>query len=132
MVVLYPEQIQRLEEDFIQIAFDLFRKGRRSASGKVCNLRVKAWFGCSLTVIAKVWNLLERLGGLHELATKDRLLWGLYLLKQYANDETCAAACGGVDEATFRRWAWYFVEEISYLESFTVSQTTCIARSMSQ
>ena len=113
--------LDTLEEEFIRIAFDLFRRGRQSTSFTVCDRRIRAWCGCSPRVIAKLWNLLDRTNALQELATKERLLWGLHLLKGYGNERTCAAFCGGVDEGTFRRWAWFFITELSYLEGVVVS-----------
>lgn len=111
--------LDELEEEFVGIAFDLFRRGRRSNSFRVCDRRVRAWCGCSPLVIAKLWNLLDR-SGLPEHASKERLLWGLHLLKSYNDEGTAAAFCGGVDEGTFNRWAWFFIEELSYLEPVVV------------
>ena len=119
MVLFDYNTIQALEGEFTRIAFQLFRDGRLSSDPFICDRRIRGWCGCSPTVIAKLWNLLER-GNLHELASKDRLLWGLHLLKGYTDEITAAAFCGSVDECTFRKWAWYFIEEISYLENEVV------------
>ena len=118
-VVYDDNTIQELEADFIAIAYRLFKGRTPSSSHLVNDRRLRAWCGCSPTVIAKVWNLLDRFGGLEQEATRDRLLWALHLLTSYNNTETSAAFCKA-DEKTFRRWAWYFIEEISYLENFVV------------
>ena len=116
--------LDELEEEFINIAFTLFWNGNVSQSHMVVDRRIRAWCGCSPLVIAKAWSILERTGGLPEHATKDRMLWGLHLMKSYNDEITSASTCGAVDETTFRRWAWYFIEEISYL---TPSVVRCFA-----
>ena len=44
------------------------------------------------------------------------LLWALAFLKLYCAEAVLAALVGGVHEQTFRKWAWFFVEEISTLQ----------------
>ena len=115
-------RIKRLKKDFQYIAFDMMRQGRLPESNLVRDRRIRGWFGVSLKTIAKVWDLLGRgFDRLPEGATKRRLLWSLLLLKQYGTEESHAAQVGGVDEHTFSSWAWYFLEEVSYLESIVVS-----------
>lgn len=100
MVVFDPLCIERLQDEFTTIAFDLFRNGRRSESPFVCDRRIRAWCGCSTMVIAKAWDVLFR-GGLPEHATQERLLWAFCFLKTYDTEENNAAQVGGVDEGTF-------------------------------
>eukprot|EP00559_Dactyliosolen_fragilissimus_P004548 CAMPEP_0184857772 /NCGR_PEP_ID=MMETSP0580-20130426/2924_1 /TAXON_ID=1118495 /ORGANISM="Dactyliosolen fragilissimus" /LENGTH=188 /DNA_ID=CAMNT_0027353561 /DNA_START=237 /DNA_END=803 /DNA_ORIENTATION=+ len=45
----------------------------------------------------------------------EHLLWGLLFLKHYSV-ETLHATVPGVSVDTFRKWAWIFVYQISYLE----------------
>jgi hypothetical protein len=90
MVEFDQDRIDTLEAEFTALAFHLFRDGERSQSYWVCDRRVRAWCGCSAVVIAKTWDLLERTG-LHELASKERLLWALHLLRSYSIEETAAA-----------------------------------------
>ena len=125
MVAFDQHRIDALETEFINLAFALFRNGARSQSYKVCDRRIRAWCGCSPLVIAKTWDLLER-GGLHERASKERLLWALHLLTAYSVEETASAFCKCSDEGTFRHWAWYFIDEISYLESHVVSRRVSV------
>lgn len=89
--------------------------------GNIKVISAYPWCGCSTMVIAKAWNLLHR-GGLPDHATQERFLWALCLLKSYDNEENNAARMGGVDEGTFRRWSWYFIEELSFCEANVVSQ----------
>jgi hypothetical protein len=44
------------------------------------------------------------------------------LMKNYATDAVLSVIAGGVDEATFRKWSWEFVEAVSYLESTVVNR----------
>ena len=122
MLVFDNNVIQQLQEEFTQIAFNVFRKGRRSDSVVVCETRIRAWCGVPTSVIAKTWKLLEDSRAVSdEMASKERFLWALHLLKAHNNESTMAAFCNGVDESTFRRWAWHFVEEMSCLESTCAS-----------
>jgi hypothetical protein len=43
------------------------------------------------------------------------------LLKCYSNEEVNCTYASGVDEQTFRKWAWFFIDQISFLESEVVS-----------
>jgi hypothetical protein len=52
-------------------------------------------------------------------ATKERFLWGLLLLKTYGTTKAMASRCG-CDKDTIRKWAWFFLEEHSFLEDLMV------------
>jgi hypothetical protein len=56
-----------------------------------------------------------------KIAEPCHLLWALLLLKTYDTESVLAGLCGGVDEDTFRKWAWHFIEKVSYLEHEVVS-----------
>ena len=113
--------VEALERQFATVAFNLFRNGRLTGSFSVQDRRVRSWCGASLTVIAIVWWLLQRRGHLEEGATMDRFLWSLNFLRTYPTTDNGASRCGRVDEGTWIKWVWYFVEEISYLENDVVS-----------
>ena len=49
------------------------------------------------------------------------LLWALMLLKLYAAESVLRTLAGGVDEKTYRKWAWLYVYEISDLQYKVVS-----------
>ena len=53
---------------------------------------------------------------------EKHLLWSLRFLRVYDTEENGACAVGKVDEKTYRKWTFLFVEEISYLESEVVSR----------
>jgi hypothetical protein len=76
--------------------------------------RVRAWFGCSLNMLAKTWLLLASQfpnQRLPEQATKERFLWAIILLKSYDTEEVNASCVGGVIEGTFWYWSCWFVDE---------------------
>ena len=69
-------------------------------------VRFRSMFGVSTTVCALTWNLIGR-----EKPRGSRpihLLWALLFLNGYAS-ETQNSSLAGVDEKTFRKWAWSFV-----------------------
>lgn len=114
--------IEVLATDFENIAFRLFRDGKGlGGSAGVKDRRMRAWVGCSATVVAKAWHLLCEGEPLPRGATKERFLWALMLLKSYDTEENNASRVGGVDEGTFRSWSWWFIDELSYLEDEVVS-----------
>lgn len=121
MVDFDDDIIDPLEEEFTELAFRVFRRSSMPSSSLVADRRIRAWCGCSALVITKAWHLMEPNLPNCEYATKERFLWGLSLLKTYANEETNAAMVDArPDEGTFRRWAWFFIEELSYLENAVV------------
>ena len=77
---------------------------------------------CTPTVCARLWDLLEpeqrRMPSNHK---QHHLLWALMLLHTYKYESELARDSGGldgtVDEKTFCKWAWLFIEAISLLES---------------
>ncbi|CAB9497057.1 expressed unknown protein [Seminavis robusta] len=116
MVVEYDlDAVERLEHEFEVIAFGLFRNGRLSGSEAVKDRRIRAW--CGVSVLSIAWYLLEMGGSLIEGASMERYLWSLNMLQQYPTEENVASRCGGVDEGTWSKWVWYFIDEISYLEN---------------
>lgn len=118
------QEIKELESDFRRAAFDLFWNGRQLPSRNVCNRRMISWVGASAEMLARAWYLIQETfenGVMPRGASLERLLWGLLLLKNYDTDENNASRCGGVDEKTYRKWAWWFLRELSYLEANVVS-----------
>ena len=114
-------EIAVLAEDFIVIAFRLFRKGKILESRTRTTQMMISWVGATPTMLGMLWYLLESTQSEWKRgASKERLLWGLLLLKAYESEKKNAAVVGGVDEATFAKWSWYFLSEISFLESFVI------------
>jgi hypothetical protein len=122
MVNFDPAAINLLAVEFTGIGSRLLRGDRREGSAVTMERRFRAWFGASATVAAKAWTLLTGVNGWERPAeAKEKFLWALMLLKRYETEENLAASAGGVDEKTYRKWAWFFVDMLSYLEPDVVS-----------
>jgi hypothetical protein len=122
MVIFDQAAINHLEAEFTGIGSRLLRGDRREGSAVTMERRFRAWFGTSATVVAKTWTLLTEVNGWERPAeAKGKFLWALMLLKRYETEENLAVSAGGVDEKTFRKWAWFFVDLLSYLEPDVVS-----------
>ena len=84
-----------------------------------------AHFYAEPEVCAQVWSLLDIEDNLDapddRIAEPCHLLWCLLLLKTYETEPVLSSLCGGVDEDTFSKWAWHFIEKVSYLEQEVVS-----------
>jgi hypothetical protein len=82
-------------------------------------------------VCADVWSRLD-VNDTDPYAPDDRiaepchLLWCLLLLKTYNTEPVLSGLCGGIDEGTFSKWAWHFIEKVSYLEQEVVSCFLCM------
>ena len=74
--------------------------------------RFKALFGVSPLVCTVLWNKIGR--SKPKKSSPTHLLWALLFLRVYSNEHTNRALTG-VDEKTFRTWAWRFVCAISKL-----------------
>ena len=54
-------------------------------------------------------------------ASPTHMLWSLLFLKTCGKETMLSSMAGGIDEKTFRKWAWVFIMIISDLESDVVS-----------
>lgn len=81
---------------------------------------VKKWkchYGISPVNTIRLWNRI--LDNEYDLCL-NHFFWGLLLIKLYQY-ESVASNIVGVDEKTWRKWAWYAVDIISQLEAEMVS-----------
>lgn len=84
--------------------------------------RFRSTFGTSSDVCSVLWNMLQPYTTMHQNGiVPHHLLWSLMFLKEYAHETVHCAMVGGVDEKTFRKWSWLFVDAISFLEPMVVS-----------
>lgn len=116
-------QLRQIQSDIESEAFRICRRGKGiTGSKKVRQRRIKAWFGVSSEVMAELFWLLQESGTLHQRrhASTEHFLWGMMLLKSYETEEVLASRVGGVTEETFRTWSWFFIQEMSYLETQVV------------
>lgn len=85
------------------------------------DLRFRAVFGTSPSIVSVTWNLLVEKGDLDRCAGPTHLLWALMFLKLYCSESVhCSMAATEFDKApheeTFRKWTWYFVTKIADLK----------------
>jgi hypothetical protein len=89
--------------------------------------RFREFFGCSPTVAANAWNMIELKGeewtGIQQHFGREvkHMLWALMFLKTYAKESTLSTLAGGVDEKTLRKWSQIYVEALAMLEPYLVS-----------
>ena len=95
----------------------LKREGRSwDETGKM-HRRWRATFGASPAVCSILWSRMRMiLPAAPNNVEPKHLMWCLLFLKTYVTEHTGAAMVGGVDEDTFRKWRWFFVEAIAFLE----------------
>lgn len=115
--------ISKLEPKFVELAYAKFGNGRVSTSEPMVYRFMIENFGATAQVIARVWFMIsDGYDVMPDGATKDRLLWALCFLKTYGTTGNMASRCQ-CDKDTFRRWAWWFLEELSWLDSYVVRST---------
>jgi hypothetical protein len=90
-----------------------------AASTELKNCR--AFFGTSFVVCADLWNRLDPVNKISPGSEPKHLLWSLLFMKVYSSEKVHVRLVGGVDEKTFRKWAWLFVDAIASLKSEVVS-----------
>jgi hypothetical protein len=95
----------------------------RHAAGSAAafNARWMSFFGVEPEVCEEVWRYLDADEPEDQSAEPVHLLWALLLVKTYGTEAVLAGICGGGHKETFSKWAWHFLEKISYLEPEVVS-----------
>ena len=96
-------------------------------SEKVRLRRFKAEFGVAPDVVVDAWDLLLESKFLQSLLNgtsrqpknPEHLLWALMLLKQYSLT-TVLAKTVKVDEKTFRKWSWIYLQALAELDRVVV------------
>ncbi|KAG9414550.1 hypothetical protein AC1031_007957 [Aphanomyces cochlioides] len=98
-----------------QITYEASFIQRREVScvSTTCLRRLQALFGVSRPIVARIWMLAHQES---ESTEVKHLLWALMFMKQYSS-EADHASIAGVDEKTFRKWCWFWIEKMSCLES---------------
>ena len=85
-----------------------------------------SFFGTSVLVIEKIWELLERNSLLPEGCHPKHLLWAFHFMKVYPKQsQGCSAvgaSAGAVDPKTHRKWVWAFIDAIANLVDIVVSK----------
>ena len=117
-----------LDIEFEQLGF-IFKRSKSPClhynTPKLNDRRFRAAFGCCSRVCSLAWLLVvDGWRNRPKEATKMRFLWSLSLLKSYDTESNMASNCG-VDEKTFRKWAWFFIRELSLRQAEVVSSMCC-------
>jgi hypothetical protein len=91
------------------------------------------FFGTSVLVVKKTWELLERDSLLPEGCHPKHLLWALHFMKVYPKHSpgcsAVGASAGAVDPKTHRKWVWAFIVIITELVDVVVSNhSVCVFR----
>jgi hypothetical protein len=86
------------------------------------------FFGTSVLVVEKTWELLCRDSLLPEGGCPKHLLWSLHFMKVYPKQSPgCSAvgtSAGAVDPKTHRKWVWAFIDAVTNLVDVVVSKIT--------
>lgn len=113
------EEPSKSEEQFRKAGNGILRRAG-DGSEKTFQRRWRTHFGVSPLICAHIWDNLLEPETLPQGFTKERFLWGLMLLKMYNKEAANCSLAGGVDEQTWRTWAWAVVYEIAHLEPMVV------------
>ncbi|GKZ00550.1 hypothetical protein MPSEU_001007400 [Mayamaea pseudoterrestris] len=79
--------------------------------------RFRSTFGTTPAICSILWDKLDPERFIHKRAEPKHLLWGLMLMKLYLPERAIVSLAGGVDEKTFSKWSWLFIDQISFLET---------------
>ena len=107
--------------NFETIALKMMNR-TRVRSNLTMDRRFRQLFGTTPQICAKIWEMLNPYKTFEERGARPKhLLWCLLLLKLYAPEATLCSLVGGVDEKTFRKWSFIFMDAISCLDNEVVS-----------
>ena len=120
-----PEAPRSLDADEFEALGRAVAKYEYSNSEKVKTRRFKAEFGVAPDVLVDVWDLLLESRFLRRKLrftamrcrspNPEHMLWALMLLKQYSLTSSLAKNVR-VDEKTFRKWSWIYLESMAELD----------------
>ena len=82
--------------------------------------RFKAHFGVDPNLCVTIWNRIANNGAFVYFTTMHppnpkHLLWALLFMKLYSSVSVLASMCR-VDDKTFRKWTWFYVDAIAALD----------------
>jgi hypothetical protein len=87
----------------------------------------REFFGTSVLVVEKTWELLERASLLPEGGCPKHLLWAFHFMKVYPKQSpgcsAVGASAGAVNPKTHRKWVWAFIDAVANLVDVVVSLT---------
>ena len=110
---------------FDQIGNEMMRRhhpGIGTSLTRTDDRRFRATYGTTASICATLWHMVKSETTMPKGACPVHLLWCLMFLKIYATEAVLCKMAGGVDEKSFRKWSWMFVDELSYLEDSVVTE----------
>ena len=112
--------------DFEALARNLQNRASHCVSAATMETRhFREFFGTSVLVVKKVWELLKRDSLLPEGGRPKHLLWALHFMKVYPKQSpgcsAVGASAGAVDPKTHRKWVWAFIDAVANLVDVVVS-----------
>jgi DDE superfamily endonuclease len=113
MVVMTSNEMVVVARDVLGLPQD------KATDVKAENGRFRSFFGASIDVVVNVWNRLE--STIDSAAKPKHLLWSLVFLKIYGTEDVHCRITGWPDPKTFRKWTWYFLEQISALKDNVIN-----------
>jgi len=103
------------EEEHTRLGQEVMRREGGKTTTKTFDRRYRSLFGTTAKRSADIFNRLIANSMLQVGAKKCHLLWGLMILKSHKSEAAMSSLAGGVDEKEFRRWGWFFLEQLSWL-----------------
>ena len=102
-------------DEFLRLGNEMTGRVRRPRNKTELG-RFRSVFGAGPNICSIVWGMIISQTTLVNGAMPVHMLWAFMFMKLYCSESVLSALAGGVHEQTFRKWAWYFVEEIANLQ----------------
>ena len=114
-MAINPETIENL-------GFEI-RRAIKPRSAQISKKRFKGLYGTYPEVIFYVWDQLIRKNVIekYDLRRLKRFFFMFDFLKNYCIEHHCAIDFS-VDEKTYRKWVWYYLEKVSKITNSVVSK----------
>lgn len=84
-------------------------------------LLLEEFFWACPRVCSNLWSRTRQVTSVPAGVHPRHLRWSLMLMRKYSEDALLSLLTGNVDEGTYCKWAWFFIESISLLEFSVVS-----------
>ncbi len=115
--------------DFEALAQDIQNRASRRVGVATTETRhFREFFGTSMLVVEKTWELLERDSLLPEGGRPKHLLWALHFMKVYPKQSpgclAVGASAGAVDPKTHHKWVLALIDAVANLVNVVVSKIT--------
>ncbi len=112
--------------DFEALARDIQNRASHCVGAGMTETRhFREFFGTSVLIVEKVWELLEKDSLLPEGGRPKHLLWALHFMKVYPKQSpgcsAVGASAGAVDPKTHCKWVWAFINAVANLDDVVVS-----------